>query len=55
MKELVSLTILLAVILFAAGCTEDNQGNSTSSGKSLENNAIVKISQLEQINTSLEL
>jgi thioredoxin 1 len=53
MKELVFLTILLAVILFAAGCTEDNQGNSTSSGKSLEN-AVVKVSQLKQINTSLE-
>jgi thioredoxin 1 len=50
MKKLVLLLILLAVVLFTAGCTE----NSMYSKGSQEKSAVVKITKLEQINTSLE-
>ncbi len=54
MKKLVLLLILLAAVLFMAGCIENNRANSTSSEVSLGKNAIVKVTELEQINTSLE-
>jgi len=54
MKKLVILLILLAAVLFTAGCTEKTRENYTNSEVSLEKNAIVKITQLEQINTSLQ-
>jgi thioredoxin 1 len=50
MKKLALLLILLAALLFTAGCV----GNSTNSQVSLEKNAVVKMTKLEQINTSLE-
>jgi thioredoxin 1 len=53
MKKLVILLILLAVVLFTAGCTEKNQ-NYTNSEISLQKNTVVKITKLEQINTSLQ-
>jgi thioredoxin 1 len=50
MKKLVLLLILLAAVLFTAGCV----GNSMNSQVSPEKNAVVKMTKLEQINTSLE-
>jgi thioredoxin 1 len=52
MKKLVLLMILLSVMLFTAGCTD--RRNSTSSEVGLGKNALVKITELEQINTSLK-
>jgi len=54
MKKLVILLILLAAVLFTAGCTEKTQENSTNSEIGLEKNAVVRVTQLEQINTSLQ-
>ena len=54
MKKLVLLPILLILVLFTAGCSEETLKNSTSSAVSMEKNAVVKITKLEQINTSLE-
>ncbi|WP_048065776.1 thioredoxin family protein [Methanosarcina acetivorans] len=54
MKKLVLLMILLAVVFFTAGCIDNNWGNSTSSELSQGISTPVKITQLEQINTSLE-
>ncbi|RPJ76588.1 MAG: thioredoxin [Alphaproteobacteria bacterium] len=54
MKKLLVLLILLAAVLFTAGCTEDNRENSTSPELSLGKDAVIKITQLEQINTSLQ-
>lgn len=54
MKKSIILLILLAAVLFTAGCTEKNQVNSTNSDGSLENNTVIKVTQLEQINTSLQ-
>jgi thioredoxin 1 len=50
MKKLVLLLILLAAVLFTAGCV----GNSMNSQVSPEKNAVVKMTRLEQINTSLD-
>jgi thioredoxin 1 len=51
MKKLIIILILLASVLFTAGCTEGPQKNSTDSQ---EKNAVVEVTQLEQINTSLQ-
>jgi thiol-disulfide isomerase/thioredoxin len=45
--------ILVAAVLFTAGCTDNPPGNSTSSYIGKEKSTVVKITQLEQINTSL--
>jgi thioredoxin 1 len=50
MKKLVLLLILFSAVFFTAGCI----GNSRSSQESSEKSAIVVITQLEQINTSLQ-
>lgn len=49
MKKLLLLLILLAAVLFAAGCVGNSLNSQGSSGKG----AVVKVTQLEQINTSL--
>ena len=54
MKKLVLLMVLVAAVLFTAGCTDNLSGNSTSSDIGKEKSTIVKITQLEQINTSLQ-
>lgn len=51
MKKLIILLILLASVLFTAGCAEESQKNSTDSQ---EKNAVVEVTQLEQINASLQ-
>lgn len=53
MKKLVILLILLTSVLFTAGCSEKTPKNSTSSEVSMEE-SVVAITQLEQINTSLQ-
>jgi thiol-disulfide isomerase/thioredoxin len=53
MKKLVILLILLVSVLFTAGCDEKTQKNSINSGISVDKNVVV-ITQLEQINTSLQ-
>ena len=50
MKKLVLLLILLAAVLFTAGCI----GNSMNSQGSLEKSAVVEVTKLEQINESLQ-
>lgn len=54
MKKLVILLILLAAVFFTAGCTDKAQENSTNFDGSLENNTAIKVTQLEQINASLQ-
>jgi thioredoxin 1 len=49
MKKLALLLILLAAVLFTAGCTGDFMNSQGSPGKS----AVVEVTRLEQINTSL--
>jgi len=53
MKKLVILLILLAAVLFTAGCTEDTKENSTNPQEIQEKSTVVEVTQLEQINTSL--
>jgi thiol-disulfide isomerase/thioredoxin len=53
MKKLVILLILLISVLFITGCGEKAPKNSTSSERGMENNIVV-ITQLDQINTSLQ-
>ncbi len=53
MKKLYLLIILLTAVLFTAGCSENISGNSISSDTAKGNITVVKITQLEQINTSL--
>jgi thioredoxin 1 len=48
-----SVMILLVLVLFTAGCSEKTPKNSTSSDVSMEKSVVV-ITQLEQINTSLQ-
>jgi thioredoxin 1 len=50
MKKLVLLLILLASVLFTAGCIGNVMNSQESSGKG----AVVEVTQLEQINTSLK-
>lgn len=54
MKKLFLLTILIAALLFTSGCSENISGNSTSSDTARGNITVVKITQLEQINSSLK-
>jgi thiol-disulfide isomerase/thioredoxin len=54
MKKLVLLMILAATVLFTAGCTENTPGNTTSSDIGKGESTVVKITQLEQINKSLQ-
>ena len=54
MKKLILLLILLTVVLFMAGCTGKTLENSTNSQGYLEKNTVIKVNQLEQINTSLK-
>ncbi|MDQ1251830.1 MAG: hypothetical protein QG646_941 [Euryarchaeota archaeon] len=53
MKKIYLLIILLTAVLFTAGCSENISGNSISSDTAKGNITVVKITQLEQINTSL--
>jgi thioredoxin 1 len=53
MKKLVILLILLVPVLFMAGCSEKTPNNFTISERSMDKNVVV-ITQLEQINTSLQ-
>jgi thiol-disulfide isomerase/thioredoxin len=53
MKKLVILLILLVSVLFTAGCSDNIPKNSTNSVMKVNNN-VVAITQLEQINKSLE-
>ncbi len=50
MKKLVLLFILLAAVLLVAGCVGNSLNSQGNSGKG----AVVKVTQLEQINTSLQ-
>jgi len=52
MKKFVILLIMLISVLFTAGCSE-NSKNATNSITQVDNN-VVAITQLEQINKSLE-
>ena len=54
MKKLAIFLILLVLVLFTAGCSEKTPKNSISSAVGMEKNAVVKITKVEQINTSLE-
>jgi Thioredoxin domain-containing protein len=53
MKKLAILLILLVSVLFTAGCDEKIQKNATSSEINADRNVVV-ITQLEQINTSVQ-
>ncbi len=53
MKKLVILLILLVSVLFTVGCSEKIPKNSTNSEMSADKKVVI-ITQLEQINTSLE-
>ncbi|AKB50368.1 Thioredoxin [Methanosarcina barkeri str. Wiesmoor] len=53
MKKSVILLILLVLVLFTAGCDEKTPENSTSSEANMEK-SVVAITQLEQVNTSLQ-
>lgn len=53
MKKLIILLILLATVLFTAGCTE-NPDNSTSTQEIQEESVVVNLTDLEQINTSVQ-
>lgn len=50
MKKLILLLILIAALFFTAGCIENTLNSQESSVES----AVVKVTQLEQINTSLK-
>ncbi|RPJ74497.1 MAG: thioredoxin [Alphaproteobacteria bacterium] len=54
MRKIIILSILLAVVLFTAGCTENTRDNSTDSQGIPEKSAVLEVTQLEQINTSLQ-
>jgi thioredoxin 1 len=54
MKKFSILLILLAVVLFTAGCTEEVMKNATSLQNTSEKNHVVEATQLEQINESLQ-
>jgi thiol-disulfide isomerase/thioredoxin len=53
MKKLVLSIILVAAVLFSAGCTENTPRNSTGSDIGYGKSTDVKITSLKQINTSL--
>jgi len=52
MKKIVLLSILVSVVLFTAGCTEETPGDSEGAENS-EGNLVVEVSDLEQINEAL--
>ena len=60
MKKLIILLILLAAVLFTAGCTEGpqekilEQPSSQAETPLRKKSAVVEVTQLEQINTSLQ-
>ncbi len=54
MKKLFVLLILLVALLSTAGCSEKILGNSTNSKVGPEKNNILIITQLDNINTSLQ-
>ncbi len=54
MKKLVILLILLAAVVFAAGCTEKSQENPTNAQAIQEGSSVVEVTNLEQINASLQ-
>jgi len=54
MKKFVLSIILVAAVLFSAGCTENAPGNSTGSDIGSGKSTDVKITSLKQINTSLQ-
>lgn len=51
MKKLVILLILLATVVFTAGCTEKSQEDSKNAQ---EVNSVIEVTDLEQINSSLQ-
>ena len=51
MKQLVILLILLATVVFTAGCTEKSQENSKNAQ---EGSSVVEVTDLEQIKASLQ-
>ena len=53
MKKSVILLILLALVLFTAGCDEKTSQNSINSEVNMEK-SVIAITQLEQLNTSLQ-
>lgn len=53
MKKLVILLILLAAVIFAAGCTEESQGNFTDTQAVQENYSVVEANESEQ-NTTIQ-
>ncbi len=52
MKKIVLLSILVSVVLFTAGCTEETPGDSTGTENS-EEDPVVEVTELEQINEAL--
>jgi len=54
MKKFIILLILLTVVLFAAGCTEEGAKKSPNLQNTSEKNYVVEATQLEQINESLQ-
>lgn len=55
MKKLVILLILLAAIIFTAGCTEESQENSTNTQVIQERNEVVEATESEQNTTPQEI
>lgn len=53
MNKLIILLILLASVLFTAGCTE-NADNSSTTQENQEKSVVVEITDLEQINASVQ-
>ncbi|MCC4768909.1 thioredoxin [Methanosarcina sp. DH2] len=53
MKKLIILLILLVSVLFTAGCTE-NPENSAIAQETQEESVVVNLTDLEQINTSVQ-
>lgn len=49
MKKLFILLIMLAAVIFTAGCTDESKGNSTDTQAVQENNSIVEANESEQI------
>lgn len=55
MKKLFVLLIMLAAVIFTAGCTDDSKENSTDTQAIEENNSIVGANESEQNATSQEI
>jgi thioredoxin 1 len=58
MKKIIILLIVLAAVVFTAGCAEENQENSTNTQavpqETQEGSSVVEVTDLEQINVSLQ-